>query len=130
MSAKPTPGPWAVQDIGFNCLRITGNMTLRNIPSDLLTYYGSIATVTQRDEHPRYDVGISRATCAANARMMASAPDLLAALKLLLASEPLISAATDAELESGLDDEDEAVRVQANAWLVARAAIRKAEVSS
>lgn len=53
--------------------------------------------------------------------------DLLAALKLLLASEPLISAATDAELESGLDDEDEKVRVQANAWLVARAAIQKVE---
>jgi hypothetical protein len=32
MSAQHTPGPWAVQDIGLNCLRITANMPLENIP--------------------------------------------------------------------------------------------------
>lgn len=59
--------------------------------------------------------------------LIAQRDELLQALKLLMASEPLISAATDAELESGLDDEDETTRTQANAWLVARAAIKKAE---
>jgi hypothetical protein len=90
MTTPYTPGPWAVQDIGSNCLRITGNMPLEIVPHESRDYYSAIASVTQRDAHPRYDAGISRQTCAANARLMAAAPDLLEALKL---AEYLLSGA-------------------------------------
>jgi hypothetical protein len=83
MTKQHTPGPWSVQDIGINCLRITSNIPMENVPHEFRDYYSSIASVTQRDEHPRYGAGISRQTCAANARLMAAAPDLLEALKLV-----------------------------------------------
>lgn len=87
MSERATPGPWSVQDIGSNCLRITSNIPLEHVPYGLRDYYNSIASVTQRDEHPRYDAGISRQTCAANARLIASAPDLLDALRTIANGE-------------------------------------------
>lgn len=52
--------------------------------------------------------------------------ELLAALQLLTQADPTIAKATDAELEEALEDEEKEVRDQANAFLVARAAIAKA----
>jgi hypothetical protein len=75
MSERATPGPWSVHDTGINCLRITAIIPMENVPHEFRDYYGSIASVTQRDEHPRYGAGISRQTCAANARLIAAAPE-------------------------------------------------------
>jgi hypothetical protein len=60
-------------------------------------------------------------------RLVRERDELLAALKLLTTADSQIAKATDGELESALDDEDKDVRDQANAFLVARAAIAKAE---
>jgi hypothetical protein len=114
MSAQPTPGPWAVQDIGINCLRITASIPTENVPHEFRDYYSSIATVTQRDAHPRYDAGISRQTCAANARLMAAAPDLLEALRLI----------ADGDVMGGGHSHIDTVLAYQN---IARAAITKAE---
>ena len=60
-------------------------------------------------------------------RLMAQRDELLAALRMVMACAGDISAAPDGLLEMALDDGDEETRRQANAFLVARAAIAKAE---
>lgn len=59
-------------------------------------------------------------------RLMAQRDELLAALRMVMACAGAISAAPDGLLEMALDDDDEETRSQANAFLVARAAIAKA----
>ena len=76
MSAKHTPGPWAVRDDGMDYA-----CPIIDSPSVGRGYYASIATATQRDPHPREGGGIPIATARANARLIAAAPDLLAALE-------------------------------------------------
>jgi hypothetical protein len=80
MKNEFTPGPWAVKNFGSNCLLIEGQVQTSGAPAESNAYYSCIASVTQRDEHPRHGGGISRKMCAANARLMAAAPDLYAAL--------------------------------------------------
>ena len=108
MTAQHTPGPWKLK-LG------------KGVEYDYIINGG--AHLVACFAHYKH---FTKKETKANARLIAAAPDLLEALKLLMASEPLISAATDVELEYGLDDEDELVRTQENAWLVARAAIAKA----
>ena len=74
--AKHTPGPWAVRDDGMDY-----TCPIIDSPSVGKGYYASIATATQRDPHPREGGGIPIATARANARLIAAAPDLLAALE-------------------------------------------------
>lgn len=62
----------------------------------------------------------------ANLQVMAAAPDLLEALKLVMSCAGDIASAPDGMLEMALDDGDMDTRQQANAFLVARAAISKA----
>lgn len=66
----------------------------------------------------------------ANARLIAAAPDMLAALLLITQADPCIAKTTDDELRAAMEDEDEGeeqeVREQARAFLAARAAIAKA----
>ena len=76
MSAKHTPGPWIVRDNGEGWV-----CPIIDSPSVGGGYYASIATATQRDPHPREGGGISTTTARANARLIAAAPDLLAALE-------------------------------------------------
>lgn len=83
----PTPGPWRVMEFNHN----------RRGPLQRRTIIGS------NDQGFAETVGLSDPTDAANARLIAAAPDLLAALK-ALTSIP------------GPED-----------WQKARAAIRKAE---
>ena len=58
-------------------------------------------------------------------KAMEQRENLLSALRLLLNSDKNIAEATDADLESALENSQEIVRVMANAVLVARAAIRE-----
>ena len=76
MSAKHTPGPWIVRDDGMDYV-----CPIIDSPSVGKGYYASIATATQRDPHPREGGGIPIATARANARLIAAAPDLLAAME-------------------------------------------------
>lgn len=57
--------------------------------------------------------------------LAAQRDELLAALRMVMACAGDISAAPDGLLEMALDDGDEETRRQANAFLVARAAIRE-----
>ena len=59
------------------------------------------------------------------AQVQAQRDELLAALRMVMACAGDISAAPDGLLEMALDDGDEETRRQANAFLVARAAIAK-----
>lgn len=83
MTTQHTPGPWTVEDT--NSLRVhirsEAVATAPGTPENLRAYYQSIASATQRDPHPVYGAGIPAKTCLANARLIASAPDLLAALR-------------------------------------------------
>lgn len=59
--------------------------------------------------------------------VLAQRDELLEALRMVMACAGDISAAPDGLLEMALDDGDEETRRQANAFLVARAAIAKVE---
>lgn len=74
--SEHTPGPWAVRDDGYDypCPPIDAEAVGRG-------YYASVANAIQRDPHPQHGGGISRQTAAANARLIAAAPDLLAACR-------------------------------------------------
>jgi hypothetical protein len=61
-----------------------------------------------------------------DAHLIAAAPELLSALVLLAQADPQIAAATDEELVDAAGDEDDVVRAQAQAFLMARIAIAKA----
>ena len=76
MSAKHTPGPWIVRDNGEGWV-----CPVIDSPNIGKGYFASLATATQRDPHPREGGGISTTTARANARLIAAAPDLLAALE-------------------------------------------------
>lgn len=81
MSAAPkfTPGPWSVEDVGANCLRIRGNVEISpDAPLGSVGHYEAVAAVIQREPHPHYGGGIDYDTRDANARLIASAPDLYA----------------------------------------------------
>jgi len=58
-------------------------------------------------------------------RLHAANVELLEALQLLLTADKSIAEATDAEIEDALEDDNKEVRDQANAFLVARAAVAK-----
>ena len=62
-----------------------------------------------------------------DARLIAAAPDLLTALRLVMQCAGDIASAPDGLLEMALDDGDEETRHQANAFLIARAAISRVE---
>ena len=65
---KHTPGPWIVSDVDTICPRI-----------DSANGRG-VAHATQRDPHPINGQGITIEEAFANARLIAAAPELLAAL--------------------------------------------------
>ena len=60
-----------------------------------------------------------------DARLIATAPELLGAIRMLLATAGEINDAPDGLLEMALDSDDHETRNQANAHLCARAAIAK-----
>jgi hypothetical protein len=97
--SKPTPGPWAVD----------ARAALRVLAGDDVTVCSTGCSVSQRDAWE------------ANANLIAAAPDLLAALKALLAVAP--AKAPAAGLIVGIEEQ------HAAAIAAARAAIAKAEGS-
>ncbi|WP_101048886.1 hypothetical protein [Macromonas nakdongensis] len=111
MNARHTPGPWAIE----HETDITGS---ENSPE-----IGCVGKVDIAHVYLRAVPGKTEA----NARLIAAAPDLLTALRMVMACAGDISAAPDGLLEMALDDGDEEARRQANAFLVARAAIAKVE---
>ena len=76
---KHTPGPWRLQSSLERSVLIQSDAVPVHpeTPEAHREYYSSIASVTQRDPNPGYGGGISQATCEANARLIALAPDLL-----------------------------------------------------
>ena len=107
MNAKHTPGPWTARINDWSRW-------------DILYAKGILASVSKSDD-PASPTPVSEIE--ANARLIAAAPELLAALELLLAfHEP-----------DSLSDQnhDTRLRVEAdNAWLSARAALAKAKETS
>jgi hypothetical protein len=77
--SKHTPGPWVVRDDGHDYL-----WPLIDAENVGAGHYASIAIAIQRDPHPQHRGGIDAATAAANARLIAAAPELLNALKQLV----------------------------------------------
>ena len=73
MEAKHTPGPWGVEDPMGHCLTIVGN------PSAPVYDWKWVATCDWPDEDNQL---LTSAEVKANARLIASAPALLEALKL------------------------------------------------
>jgi hypothetical protein len=71
-----TPGPW----------KTWNDSACPQIRSDAVGsgYYGTIASVTQRDEHPVHGGAVSHQQATANACLIAAAPELLAALESMI----------------------------------------------
>ena len=96
--AKHTPGPWMEPcNFGLSRFEVQGN--------------GKQLAVVNTIE---------------DARLVSAAPELLTALRLVMECAGDIFSAPSGLLEMALDDGDEETRKQANAFLIARAAIAKA----
>jgi hypothetical protein len=96
--AKHTPGPWVEPcNFGLSRFEVQGNGK-------------QIAVVNTIED----------------ARLISAAPELLTALRLVMECAGDIFSAPSGLLEMALDDGDEETHNQANAFLVARAAIAKA----
>ena len=104
MSMKHTPGPWHTVSVYAD--------------TEVQTQDGALVAV----------VTPVRCESAENARLIAAAPELLAALLLITQADPCIAKTTDDELRAAMEDEGEEqeVREQARAFLAARAAVAKA----
>lgn len=104
MSTKHTPGPWHTVSVYAD--------------QEVLTKEGALVAV----------VTPVRCESTENARLIAAAPDMLAALLLITQADPCIAKTTDDEIRATMEDEGEEqeVRDQARAFLAARAAIAKA----
>ena len=97
---KWTPEPWSVEDIGANCLRIRGRVSVSSdAPLGSIGHYEAIATVTQREPHPHYGGGIDYDTRDANGRLIKSAPRLYHALTHLIAAARKVSPSDPAAAE-------------------------------
>ena len=107
--AKHTPGPWKVRGQYVEAAK-HAVVAQVNMPYEI----GSDATVSV--------TGVMNA----NAALIAAAPELLTALRLVMECAGDIFSAPSGLLEMALDDGDEETRKQANAFLIARAAIAKA----
>jgi hypothetical protein len=109
--SKHTPGPFEVQD------PMGSDVGLWVVQAGLEAYEWSCIAIVPRDEDRSGKHFITKAEQKANAELLAAAPDLLVALKAMLAwgQEP--------------DPESKSVREQqlSNAWQAARAAIAKTE---
>ena len=105
--AKFTPGPWSVRPID------TPNQTLQNFIQPLWVAGAKGESIVRITETTH---ATATAEDYANARLIASAPDLLAALNTLLDDRYLADESGDWEC---LNSDDH--------WLAARAAIAKAE---
>lgn len=89
--------------------------------------------VNRVDKHPDMEVSsedsafMEAANPAAILKLLEINAELVEALRIVMACAGDISAVPDGLLEMALDDVDEETREQANAFLVARAALAKAE---
>lgn len=64
-----TQEPWSVEDRGANCMFVVADVDVSaSATQEQRDYYRSIATITQRDPHPRLGGGIDREVTIANAR--------------------------------------------------------------
>jgi hypothetical protein len=119
MKTQHTPGPWTFSESGSYVDARFYVSQADNAP--YTPEYSDVATLVSK-------------TCAgerfliqqANARLIAAAPELLGALRLVMGCAGDINDVPNGMLEMALDDGDEETRNQANAFLVARAAITKA----
>lgn len=112
--SKHTPGPWEIEEDDYG-----DELWFGGEGRGIITVNGWSNGGCKRDPERWSNMQ-------ADARLIAAAPDLLKALRLVMSCAGEISTAPDGLLEMALDDGDEQTRQQANAFLVARAAIAKA----
>lgn len=83
MTAAHTPGPWVAHEdrcAGGHKVTASAIHIAANTPANLRDHYTCLVVATQRNAHPLYDGGISDDVALANARLIAAAPEMLAAL--------------------------------------------------